>query len=123
MSAVTKTTAAELWEKISDDPIETVREYGSDDQADALANIPPHCQPGLARYLLVGLVPGSFLRAVLTGEWNLAEIRADATNKPRMGAYRAFCAACPKEAVGTVNHLRAWSARGGLLQLLPEPGE
>jgi hypothetical protein len=53
----------------------------------ALARIPEHCREGLSMYLLYGVPPGSFLRAVLSNDLSEACARADEENQRALYDY------------------------------------
>ncbi len=106
---------AETWQSIEEDPVATYAQH-TDFDPRYLEDIPAHCRGGLARWILLGILPGSFLRAVLSLEWDMAEQKADMLNAHRIDAYRAFMHhGCPEAARGDYRKLHSWKEAGGIL--------
>jgi hypothetical protein len=106
---------ADIAAMIEGDPIQTYQTHFPSG-VEWLKRIPAHCQPGLARFVILGIKPGSFLCAVLAGEKELAERKADDINAPALKHYESFLFnGCPSDAVGSPKAVRAWCERGGLM--------
>lgn len=106
---------ADIAAMIEGDPLKTY-ELCVPNGVEWLKRIPAHCQPGLARFVILGVKPGSFLCAVLAGEYELAARKADDVNKLAMKAYEDFLFnGCPAECCGSSKAVRAWCERGGLI--------
>lgn len=88
-------------------------------------SIPDHMQSGLARYLILGILPGGFLRAVLSNDLMEAAVMADDINRPRLFDFVLFLKSyAPKAAYGSPEAMHEWSRRGGALEAKfeEEPG-
>ena len=74
------------------------------------AGLPEHAQAGMQRYLEHGIIPGSFLLAVLENDLMWAAGRADAVNLVNLPAYASFlyCEA-PLGSYGSPEDVREWS--------------
>lgn len=78
--------------------------------------IPSHMHNGLARYIVSGRLPGSFLRAVLRGELFEAVGRADDINRERLVDYVIFLHNyAPTGCYGSAEHVSGWVFDGGIL--------
>lgn len=85
------------------------------DVTENFATLPVNMHPGIARYILFGVKPGSFLRAAIADDQEQASCRADHNNRHYLAQYRAFMeAVMPKEAWGSYDAISRWSAAGGL---------
>lgn len=51
------------------------------------AQIPPHMQEAIRRYVVQGLAPGHFLQGVITNDLRMAVNHADDTNLPLIRLY------------------------------------
>ncbi|OAN76733.1 hypothetical protein A8B82_15170 [Sulfitobacter sp. EhC04] len=103
-----------LSEEIEADPVACFIEHAGGTTDTLLQRIPTHMQPGLVRYLLLGIKPGSFLLSVLAGEKELAERRADAVNTCIIPTYFAHLAQeWPQDSWGSSDKVRGWVERGG----------
>lgn len=115
MSKVSNKNRADIAAMIEGSPVQTYRTY-CNGLAGWLEHIPAHCQPGLVRYVILGIRPGSFLCAVLAGERELAERRADDINRPRLERYADFLQhGMPPNSAGSPKLVQAWCERGGLI--------
>lgn len=73
--------------------------------------IPPHMIPGLLEYLIDGVPPGSFLRAILENNFVHAAIRAEHINQHALFNYAHFLYAhAPVSAWGSPTIVRDWMA-------------
>ena len=86
--------------------------------------IPDYMHRGLLTYIERGLIPGSFLTAVLNNDLLDAVRRADDKNVVRLHCYGRFllCAA-PREASGSPEQVKSWKQRGGLAGKQPATTE
>ena len=74
--------------------------------------VPEHLQPGLARYILHGVLPGSFLKAVLSNNLLNAAVRADETSLAALPDIARFLLnSAPPACYGTGDKMQFW-ARG-----------
>jgi len=72
--------------------------------------IPQHLQPGLVRYLEQGIMPGSFLQAVLENKLMEAFERADATSRAAIGSIVHYLYNyAPMAAWGSPERVHDWS--------------
>jgi len=73
------------------------------------APIPEHILPGLARYLVRGIVPGSFMEAMLTNDLRGVMQCADDTNMAALPAiWSFFYNNLPGSAWGSVDNMKEW---------------
>lgn len=73
--------------------------------------VPDYMRDGLARYVLDGVPPGGFLRAVLNNDMMHALERADGTNATRLLEYgRFFSNHMPASAFGYPTAVNQWCA-------------
>ncbi len=73
------------------------------------SGIPAHMQGGYIRYLLHGIPPGDFLRAVLSNDFRWACILADEKNADALYAHGHFLICCaPVAAWGSPETVTAW---------------
>lgn len=106
--------AQKILAEIEADPVACFMEHAGGTTDTLLQRIPAHTQPGLMRYLLLGIKPGSFLLSVLAGEKELAERRADAVNSCVIPTYFAYLAQeWPADSWGSPDKVRGWVERGG----------
>lgn len=107
---------AMLAQRIDMDPVRVYRSALGDEWAGELAKLPAHMQPGIVRYVLLGIRPGSFLCAVFANERELAEVKADYINRPLLGAYQHFTIwGCPSPCHGSSDNVRTWCEAGGVV--------
>lgn len=77
--------------------------------------IPEHMHDGVQRYIEHGILPGSFLYAVLCNDLTEAVMNADSINANHLVGYIKFLSAyCPSECWGTPERVAAWHLNGGL---------
>lgn len=77
--------------------------------------IPYHNFGGLARYLLWGIEPGSFLKAVICNDFMGACGRADADNARHLTDFADIMASIPSGCVGSPQRYDNWIKMNGLL--------
>lgn len=100
-----------LWDQLSDDEREMlVIEVVS---GVALFNVPEHLRAGLVRYFSDGILPGSFLQAVLSNDLAAAISRADPVALRGLETIVAFLA--------NVAPARAWGSRAAVLAWTTTP--
>lgn len=98
------------------DPVGLYRAHLGD-AADRLATLPEHMLPGIVRYVLFGVKPGSFLCSMMAGDIPLAMRRADAANVAALPSYVEFIrSGCPSNCRGGSRSVRDWCEAGGLLR-------
>ena len=77
--------------------------------------IPERMRDGIERYVLRGVPPGGFLRAVIRNDLFDAVGRADEENQTLLVNYcRFFDGWCPHQCWGSVEKYEAWIAQKGL---------
>jgi hypothetical protein len=78
--------------------------------------VPEHMRAGMARYVVLGVLPGSFLRAVLSNDLIEAGRMADDENRRCLFEYvMFFINYAPSDCYGSPEAMRAWAKRGGIL--------
>lgn len=103
------------------DPVGACAKHLPDCPPHGLAAVPEHLRVGLANYLLLGIMPGSFLQAVISNELLDALSRADDQSRAALLYIARFLFNdCPAPCFGSRDRLRAWHERGGFLQLSEE---
>lgn len=81
-----------------------------------LVLIPEHMRAGLVRYILLGIQPGSFLTAALSGDLFEAARRADDDNRAALARYATFLFNyAPVGCFGSAERVSDWIADGGLV--------
>ena len=104
-----------VFKEIAVDPVAAVSKSLGRTDSPFMARLPTYMHPGIARYVLAGVLPGSFLRAVFAGERELAEMKADATNRQLLEVYADFLEfECPQDCWGSPRLVQAWCEAGGL---------
>ena len=81
------------------------------------AQIPPHMQDAIRRYIVQGLKPGNFLTGVITNDLRRAVCAADEQNLPLIKLYvHWFFNEAPGNSQGSPEIMRKWMAEraGGL---------
>jgi len=74
------------------------------------SGLPEHMRPGMQRYLEHGIIPGSFLLAVLENDLMGAAGKADAVNLARLADYARFLySEAPRGSYGSSEDVREWS--------------
>lgn len=100
---------------IEHDPVATYRAYRGM-EADELGKLPPYMQAGMARYIILGIRPGSFLCAIFADEFEIARHKADDRNLQTLPAYQHFLEnGCPASCWGSSDKVRGWCEAGGLI--------
>lgn len=109
-------TRIEILGQIEIAPILTLGEHGGVESAKNIGALPSHMHAGIARFILMGVKPGSFLTAVFANEFEIAKIKADSLNAAMFDAYRDFLTwDAPADCWGSSDKVRAWCERGGLI--------
>lgn len=77
----------------------------------ALARIPQHLHGGIVRYLRDGVIPGSFLQAIISNELRQACAAADMSlNMGHLKALTGWLRDCaPLGSFGSLEKMQAWS--------------
>lgn len=110
---------AAIPQAIERDPVAAYRAFRGNHEADELALLPGHMQAGIARYVLCGIKPGSFLRAVFADDFEMARLRADDINLAALSAYQNFLEnGCPAACWGRPEHVQAWVEGGGIVGMM-----
>lgn len=92
----------ELAPQVFDFPCEFEGEY---------AQIPPHMQDSIRRYVVQGILPGHFLQGVITNDLRMAVNHADDTNLPLIRRYvQWFYNHAPANCHGSQQTMLQWSA-------------
>lgn len=79
------------------------------------SKLPERLQAGTQRYIEDGILPGSFLRAVISNNLKESFARADDDNRPVLfDIVKWFYWECPAPAVGSEEKMLAWKEIGGL---------
>lgn len=79
------------------------------------SSLPEHCRHGMKLYIERGILPGSFLQAVLANDLMGAFGRADDINRSRIQDYVTFLYnEVPAMCWGSREAIRRWVERGGL---------
>lgn len=97
-----------LWHQLKDDERETLvlEVIGGV----AAFNVPEHLRDGLVRYFSDGILPGSFLQAVLCNDLAQAVTRADPVAFHGLRALMAFLDACaPEQSWGSRMAVLTWT--------------
>lgn len=80
--------------------------------------LPEHMREGMRRYIEHGILPGSFLRAVLTNDLMEACGQADDINLARLADYARFLYNyAPRGAYGSKENVAEWIKHRGLAGL------
>jgi len=81
-------------------------------------SVPRHIHEGFLNFILYGIEPGSFLRAVLSNDLKESFGRADDTNLRHMFSIVSFTRnGCPAAAQGSETSFLSWIEWGGLVGL------
>jgi hypothetical protein len=84
--------------------------------ADGLRHLPTHMHGGIARYIVRGIPPGSFLTAVLSNDLMGAFGKADDENRDALFEWARFIYNfAPTGCHGSPEKVSAWISSGGLL--------
>ncbi len=96
---------------------------GAEDAGKQLARIlyelfiPDHMRPGIARYVLQGIIPGSFLVHILENDFALAAVCADLMNRHWLYSYAILLHNLPEPCWGSEAKMTAWHEAKGLVGL------
>ena len=86
------------------------------DAAKLMELIPEHMRNSVSMWILYGVLPGDFFRAVLSNDLRLAVLHADDINGKRLYDWvQFFHNYAPTECHGSDDKMRRWAKRGGLL--------
>ena len=78
--------------------------------------LPRHMHAGMVRYVLLGIRPGSFMQAIIVGDYFEACRRADDPNRAGLFGYAMFLHNyAPGGCFGSREHLTEWIKDGGIL--------
>ncbi len=80
--------------------------------------LPEHMRDGALRYILDGIPPGDFMRAVFANDLVEAAGRADAKNRAALFQWVQFLFVAPRGCWGSEAAVDAWCAQGGLRGLI-----
>lgn len=83
----------------------------------AAAQVPDRFRGGLIRYVCDGILPGSFLQAMLAGDVALAVTRADPESLAGLLNVRVFIALLPQSCHGSREKLRGYSTTPRRLEI------
>lgn len=87
----------------------------SENWAEYLDMIPAHMVDGMVRYIVNGVPPGGFLRALLGNDFMGAMRKADDVNIHALPMYARFLMnGAPIGAYGSPENVKDWIAQGGL---------
>lgn len=79
--------------------------------------LPEHMRFVAQEYVEEGKLPGSFLQAVLRNDLYGAFNRADDINRANMAAWASFLSQIPMCSWGSVERIKGWVARKGLMAM------
>ena len=86
--------------------------------------LPEHIRMGMRRYIEEGIIPGSFLQAVIQDKLVESFAMADETNIARMFDIACFMYhECPRVCRGSEEVMKEWHERGGLNKILSKGGD
>ena len=78
--------------------------------------VPAHMRSGVARYVIFGILPGAFLRAVLENDLMEAGRKGDQENRQRLFDYVMFLINyAPGGCFGSPEAMHAWARKGGVM--------
>ena len=83
-------------------------------------NLPGHCRGGMRDYVECGIIPGSFLQAVICNDLVLAFGKADDINTIYMKSYAEFLYNAPMGCWGSEPKMLKWHEAGGLRGVMNE---
>lgn len=108
---------AEIARCIEADPVGTYNRLNGSYWGVGLGKwVPEHTQAGMVRYVTFGILPGRFLRAVLSNDLMEAGRMADDENRRRLFDYVMFLINyAPGDCYGSPGVMQAWQQRGGML--------
>jgi len=93
------------------------KEHAGESWALGLLALPEHMRGGVVRYVLYGIIPGSFLQSVIKSDLFMALRTADSTNAYALHRYGTFFFNyAPAECFGSPEQMEAWHAQGGMLK-------
>jgi hypothetical protein len=87
---------------------------------DKLDMLPERCREGIRRWIEEGILPGSFLRAVLSNDFMAAVCRADDFNRPHLVDFAHFLHGyAPSGCFGSPDVLQTWRGLGRAREVAP----
>lgn len=95
-------------------PLEALRCGIGEHMAGEFERVPLHHREGMARYVLWGIKPGSFLTAVLCNDLYGALARMDVGAENLWQLAFTLARAAPADSYGSVTAVREWCASGGV---------
>lgn len=103
--------------EIEADPIAAYDRVSGAEWGAGLAKwVPAHMRAGIARYVIFGTLPGSFLRAVLENDLMEAGRKGDDENRRRLFDYVMFLVNyAPGGCYGSPEAMQAWARKGGVI--------
>lgn len=101
---------------IEADPVEAYDNFTNQGWGAGLGRwVPKHMRAAVARYVIFGTPPGSFLSAIIEGNYFEACSRADDTNRAGLFGYAMFFHNyAPSSCFGSAERLTDWCRSGGL---------
>ena len=106
---------------IDENPDEAYSRVAGKEWGAGLRWVPDHMRAGLVRYLLFGILPGSFTRAIISNDYFEACRRADDANRTMLFGYAMFFVNyAPGGCYGSAAHMAEWAKQGGMLGQEPE---
>ncbi len=106
----------EIYAKIEKNPANAYFEQTGKDITADLATLPVNLHRGLVAYMLLGIRPGSFLRATICNDLQRAAFTADDISKNYFIALARFRnSAMPDSCHGDYSTLDEWCQWGGLI--------
>jgi len=108
---------SDLYQEILEDPVKAYSKYAGGELGEGLRRwVPAHMRAGLTRYILLGILPGSFLSSVLQNDLIQATAKADEVNREQLYKYVLFLVNyAPAGCCGSLEMIQQWSLRGGLV--------
>ncbi len=108
---------AEIARAIDEAPASTYQRLGTEPEGgEFLLKVPRHLQAGIARWVLLGVVPGDFLQAVIRNDLFGALGRADVNSRAGMFEIcQFFYNGAPSQCFGRPEAIDFWHHRGGLI--------
>jgi len=109
---------SERWQKIAEDAADGLRKQVELEQnlmtLLAQCNVPEHMYGGVIRYVLYGILPGSFLSAIFANDFFRACSYADSTNLASLASYARLLNVVPTSCWGSSRKVLQWHKKGGL---------
>jgi hypothetical protein len=97
--------------------IEEYSEHCGEEWGHGLQRLPEYMREGVVRYVLHGIIPGTFLQSVIEGDLFMALRRADSRNAYILHEYgRFFFNHAPSQCFGSRGIIAEWSQMGGMMR-------